>query len=238
MTGNPQEQWKDLISQLQGNLVAIGEDGFRALCAVIGMEYNSIEGTDITSKAIAWIRQLEELDMIGDLQVFGRKNFPNLRWSSSSQEEAIVRFKYYLASGLSVYEMRSKFKIPENRFERIRDDKNIEKADFLIFDLDQPPENWIQLIGANFKQKPNHQNIIFVQNQPGQDSGVPKLDGKSILSLLQKIYPNGFFFNIARNEDDFRNLLSTVEDKLRASIQSDKAIQDQISVQAMTGMRR
>ena len=122
------------------------------------------------------------------------------------------------------------FKIPKNRFDRIH---KPEEADFLIFDLDNPPQDWIRYIGAHYKHTPDHENIIFVCQQLDQEISEFTLDGNQILYILNRSYKEGYQFYIASTENDMQRMLSTLEINLKKRKQIDK----QSTLQALASIR-
>ena len=109
MTKETQDQRKDYLSHLSRILDQIGEDGLRKLCNKMGKDYQTIDGKDVSSKAILWIKELEDLDMIPSLINCGKDLFPDLSWDDPTQEEISFRLKYFIASGLNPYAINSEF---------------------------------------------------------------------------------------------------------------------------------
>jgi hypothetical protein len=178
----PTEQAKlDYLEGLRVNLAAVGVDGFRKLVDKLGGDYSTIDGATPAEKAVSWVRQLDRENLLGDLVQHGLVEFPERHWNFLATDPC----KYYIASTRPSLSRATKFPIHTNKFIPA---ETPNKADLLIFDLDCPPENWLEYLGTQphvVKFGPDYQSTLFVQFDLPTPPPKVQLDGSHLSALLQ-----------------------------------------------------
>ncbi|MGE5225104.1 MAG: hypothetical protein ACM3PY_21925 [Omnitrophica WOR_2 bacterium] len=216
------------LAQLAKNLESLGEDSFRKLCEDMGGKYDSLTGEGIANKALNWVHMLEKSRLIPSLVKRGKEEFPGRTWDDLAQVKQYPRSKYSVATTLKELQVVEQFEILGDRFEYT---PYPVEADYLIFDLDHPPADWIKFLGSQehvSKLKPYYGTTIFVRLQPagGQEPGEVQLDGSSIIKILGKLHPEGYNFN----------LCSTKEDLVRALVTLDENRQNQLNLEKLVSL--
>lgn len=217
------------LARLADNLNRLGEKGFRKLCEDLGENYDGLEGEGIVYKALNWVYKLEGYRLIPSLVDHGKADFPDYTWDDIVQVKQYPRGKYFVATTLKDLQIVEQFNILGDRFDFTKFPK---QADYLIFDLDHPPEDWINYIGWQdhlLPGKPYYGTTIFVRLKlaGGQESSEVQLDGDTIFKILRKLHPEGYNFNLCDTKEDMLRTLLTLEENRQNQLNIEKMVDRQ-----------
>jgi hypothetical protein len=195
----------DTRKRLARNLVDIGEEGFYRLYQQWG-DYTSLAGDTLLDKVINFVQELERQKALGWLIHAAQEAYPQYVWekrTASLQPEK----KYYVATSRVQQEVIQKFKIPPYQFERVYEPR---QADYLVFDLDYPPEDWIRYLGHQIAE-PSYDKIVFVKLEKPHNAEDIHISGNHILSLLYRVRdPHVYEFQVCHTPDDMVRKLGTL----------------------------
>ncbi|MEJ2303922.1 MAG: hypothetical protein P8Y14_20535 [Anaerolineales bacterium] len=208
-------------SDLLRLLIKLGEAQFQELCNRLKVSRDELEPGDINRRAMSLIRYMEDRNLLRLLVNTCRDLAPDQSWPDPPVRERLSNgLTYYVASRLSDVEIRNRFRVKEGQSQAIHEiTDNPEEADCLVFDLDQPPDDWLRFLGWQVHLKPNEkpprwETIIFVRTQ---EPGAPKrveLDGQGIFQILNETEQYDFKMRMCTSLDDLALKLDTIHKDL------------------------
>lgn len=202
-------------------LIEMGEEQFEELCDRLEVDRDQLEGTDIDQRARSLIRYMGKGYLLNTLIRACRLLAPDKPWPDPPVRERHSNgLTYYVASRRGDVEIVNRFQLKEGDSQAIHEiTDNPEEADCLIFDLDQPPEDWLRFLGWQVHLKPNEkpprwETIIFVRTQePGAPQRI-ELDGPGIFQLLNETENYDFEMRMCTSLDDLPLKLDTIHKDL------------------------
>jgi hypothetical protein len=184
----------------------------RTLCFDLNIDYQNLPSTR-EGLAREMVAYCENRDRLPELIEASRRKRPDIPWTDVLElAEPPSRIRYYIASSAPEAEMAERFKISGENFERIVKYNPETGADFIIFDLSNPPQDWLKYVGGPL---PLLSDIVFVAFE-----GVTELGGKNILDVVTSSYKYpASHLAICRNQNDLSRALEAIEYKVAEAMQ-------------------
>ena len=163
------------------------ESELRALCFDLGIPYEHLSGSDHPSKVMQLIAACERTERISALVALAKVQRPDLVQEIDRMVEAASSLSgppmitYFIATSASKDEIPARFGITGDEFRQVDDHKS---ADCVIFDLSNPPEDWLKYVYLKEREaRPAFEQIIFVAFE-----GIAQLQGISVHDILKRSY--------------------------------------------------
>lgn len=185
----------------------------RTLCFDLNIEYQNLPGTR-EGLAREMVAYCEKRNRLSELIEACRRKRPDVPWMDvfelAEPAEPTSRIRYYIAS--SAPEAEEKFTISGENYERLVKYNPETGADFIIFDLSHPPQDWLKYVGGPL---PLLSDIVFVAFE-----GVTELGGKNILDVVTTSYKYpASHLAICKNRNDLSRALEAIEYKMAEAMQ-------------------
>jgi hypothetical protein len=213
MDPQPNQVSPDELERLAKIMVHLSEDEFKSLVDHYRRGYYTQLKGNPRDKAQQFLEELKEHSSIPWLIEEGKTRIKRFPWDP---DEVIRPSKYCIVSSLPENEVQQEFDqlIKDYLFTRVERVYEGEKADYLIFDLDHPHENWLKYLMNHLpKSRRGIGSILFVTLESKPEINEIELKGNHIVSIISRYYgQESHKFKFCRAKGNLGPLLFTMID--------------------------